>query len=98
LVIAAGLPQEWVNTDPGVTVKRMPTHYGVLHYSLRSSGSNSMLLKISGDLTMPPAKIVFAPPLPQPIRRVQVNGKVVEVRTPDAVTIGELPAEVSIEF
>jgi hypothetical protein len=41
LVLAAGLPGEWVTSAPGVAVKRLPTYYGILNYSLGPDGPTS---------------------------------------------------------
>lgn len=98
LVLAAGLPSTWMTDAGGVGVRRMPTHYGVLNYTLKPAGSNALSLKISGDLTMPPGKIVVAPPTLQPIKAVQVNGHPVETFTGDHAVIGEFPADVVIEY
>ncbi|MFI5398286.1 MAG: discoidin domain-containing protein [Candidatus Binatia bacterium] len=98
LVVAAGLPSEWVLSKSGVAVKRLPTHYGVLSYSLRGEGANAMLLRLSGDLTLPPGNIVLRPPLLQPLKAVTVNGKPIETFTADSATVSEFPAEVLLEY
>jgi len=98
LVIAGGLPSAWVTTDPGVAVKRFPTRYGVLSYTLRREGSNALLLQISGDLALPPGGVAIEPPLPQPLLAVMVNGKATEFFTDKSVTIREFPAEVLLEY
>ena len=36
LVIGAGIPESWVTEKPGVTVRRLSTHYGALSYTMRS--------------------------------------------------------------
>jgi hypothetical protein len=98
LVLAAGLPSTWVLTSPGVVVKRLPTYYGVLHYSLRREGSNALVLRLWGDVVMPPGKIVVQPPLPQPLKAVAVNGRPLTTFTADSAKISEFPAEVVLEY
>lgn len=98
LVLAAGIPPTWVASEQGVGVRRMPTHYGVLSYTLRSGGSNALWMKISGDLTLPPGGIVVKPPTLQPIKAVQVNGHPIQSFTGDYAVIGEFPAEVVLEY
>ncbi len=98
LVIAGGLPHAWVMSESGVTVRRLPTYYGVLHYSLRSQNSNALRLQLSGDLTLPPGYIVVQPPLPHPLRAVTVNDKPIQTFTADSATINEFPAEVVLEY
>lgn len=98
LVLAAGLPAEWVGSKSGVAVKRLPTHYGILTYTAHSENGNSMRLRLSGDLTPPAGGIVLLPPLPRPLKSVKVNGKAVEGFSSNAVTIREFPAEVELEY
>jgi len=98
LVVAAGVPATWVTSESGMTVKRLPTHYGVLNYTLRSEGANAMRLIMSGDLTVPPGNIVIQPPLPQPLKTVTVNGKAITSFKDDSATISEFPAEVVLEY
>jgi len=98
LVIAAGIPQSWVDSDKGVVVKRLPTHYGVLNYTLRRDGGNATTLKIAGDLDLPPGKIFARPPLPRTLRAVTINGRAVDGFAPDQVVINEFPAEVRLEY
>jgi F5/8 type C domain len=98
LVIGAGLPQAWLASPAGVTLKRLPTHYGVLHYTMRSAGSDALTVRLWGDMTMPPGKIVLQPPLPQPLTAVTVNGRSVDTFTADSATVAEFPAEVVLTY
>lgn len=98
LVIAAGLPREWVERETGVTVKRLPTYYGTLNYSLRSDGPGGLRLSLSGDLVLPPGKIVVKPPLPQPLKGVTVNGRAITTFDAEAAILGEFPAEVVLQY
>jgi hypothetical protein len=98
LVVAAGVPEAWVASEPGVVVKRLPTYYGVLSYSLRNEEVNRLRLKLSGDLSVPPGNIVLQPPLPQPLKAVTVNGKPIETFTADSATVSEFPADVVLEY
>jgi hypothetical protein len=98
LVVAAGVPAAWVTGGPGVTVKRLPTHHGVLSYRLRADGAGVVRLSLSGDLAVPPGKIVVPSPLPEPLRAVTVNGTPVETFTAAGAVIGECPAEVVLRY
>ena len=97
LVLAAGIPYDWVASPAGVGIKRLPTYYGVLNYSLRRDGSNALRMVLSGDL-MPPGDIVLAPPLPAPLVRVTVNGEPIRTFTADSASINTFPAEVVLEY
>jgi hypothetical protein len=60
LVLAAGLPTEWL-AGQGIAVENLRTPYGKLSYGLRHEGKD-VVLKISGGLTPPPGGLVFAWP------------------------------------
>jgi hypothetical protein len=98
LVVAGGLPQAWVMSESGVTIKRLPTYYGVLHFSVRGAEPDTLHLHLWGDLTLPPGNIVLQPPLPRPLTAVTVNGKPVQTFTADSATISAFPAEVVLTY
>ena len=98
LVLAAGVPAAWVREEPGVVVKRLPTHYGVLNYTLRAEGPDAVRFRLSGDLAVPPGKIVVSSPLGRPLRSVKVNGKSVDTFTADGAVITECPADVVLGY
>jgi len=98
LVLAAGVAAAWLREEPGVVVKRLPTHYGVLNYTLRADGPDTVRLRLSGDLTVPPGKIVVSSPLGRPIRSLKVNGKPVDTFTADAAVVAECPADVVLGY
>ena len=81
-----------------MAVKRLPTRYGVLSYTLQRAGSNALLLRVSGDLVLPPGGIVVEPPLPQPLLAVTVNGKAIESFRSYNAIINEFPAEVLLQY
>jgi len=49
LVLAAGLPRAWITRPGGVGVERLPTHYGILHYTLEAKGERTLRLKLRGE-------------------------------------------------
>ncbi len=98
LVLAAGVPAAWVTTEPGVIVKRLPTYYGTLSYRLHAEGPDTVRLKLSGDLVVPPGKIVLTSPLPRAIKSVTVNGAPIDSFSTGSATIGECPADVVLAY
>lgn len=98
LVLAAGVPAAWLEGDNVVAVKRMPTHFGVLHYSLRAEGDGRLVLHVDGDLKLPSGKIELRPPLPRPIKAVSINSMPLERFTPDMVLVDAVPAHVIVEY
>jgi hypothetical protein len=98
LVLAAGVAPSWLTAAPGVGVKRLPTYFGVLSYTLRPEGDGVLRMQLTGDLNVPPGGIVLAPPLPRALTAVTVNGTSLQGFSADSVTIREFPAEVRLEY
>lgn len=55
-----------------------------------------MRLQLTGDIVLPPGKIVLRPPVA--LRGLTVNGKVSTLFDADHATITEFPAEVVLEY
>ncbi|HEV7733463.1 MAG TPA: discoidin domain-containing protein [Candidatus Binatia bacterium] len=98
LVLGAGLKPEWVQSKEGVSVRRLPTHWGILNYTMRADGPDVVRLRISGDLVVPPGKIVVPSPLDRPIVGAMVNGMPIEAPDPAQVIIGASPADVELWY
>jgi hypothetical protein len=98
LVLAAGIPAEWVMSDAGVKVRRLPTYWGILNYTLRGETADAVRLRLSGDLALPPGKIVVESPLSRPLRAVVVNGRPVETFTAEHAVVAEFPADVLLHY
>ena len=98
LVIAAGLHEHWLTETGEVVVKELPTSYGKLSYTLRREGSDTLRLIVSGDLALPPGRMVVKPPLPRPLVQVEVNGSKIETFDAESVTCGVCPAETVMRY
>jgi hypothetical protein len=98
LVIGAGLTSDWLAGEEGVTVRRLPTYYGTLNYTARRAGEGGVAIRMSGDVVVPPGKIVIRSPMATPIKGVTVNGKAIETFTGDEALIGEFPAQVVLQY
>ncbi len=113
LVIAAGLSRRMVSTEPGepgVTVRRLPTHYGSLDLDIdidldidRNDRPGAQVLtaltvRLGGDVTVPTGGFVIQPPADGPIQAVTVNGRSIDTFTAEAATVRELPAEVVLQY
>ena len=97
LVLAGGIPITWMTDGVPVGVRRLPTHYGVLSYTLRRDGPATLRVRLSGDLGVPPGGIIVQPPLPGPLRSATVNGHPVAF-DPDRVRVDEFPCDVVLEY
>ncbi len=99
LVLAAGVRPAWLDADGGVSVRRLPTPHGILSYDLRRTDADTVRLRLFGDLTVPPGKILVRSPLDRPLRSVTVNDRSPAVPVaPDAAIVDAFPAEVVLEY
>jgi hypothetical protein len=100
LVLAAGIPSSWVANGDGINIKRLPTHFGTINYSLHSHGDDrdKLRLILSGDLVLPPGKIIVRSPRQQPLIGVTINGREAERFDADEAVIDQFPAEVNFYY
>ncbi|MEO8616682.1 MAG: discoidin domain-containing protein [Luteolibacter sp.] len=95
LVLATGMPWEWISSENGFAVKNLPTRYGPLDFKIRADGTSTIHVEVGGSLTMPPGGLTIAPPLPASRRIVlatEARGSAAPV-TPsgEAITVGMIP-------
>jgi hypothetical protein len=98
LVIGAGIPAAWVESPEGVAVRRMPTWHGTLNYRMAMNGPGVVRVRLSGDVTVPPGRIILHSPLDRPLREVTVGGRPVTAFTANTVTLDQFPAEVELRY
>src|SRR5207249_1534557 len=92
LVVAAGIPAEWLQVDGGIGVDGLPTWYGTLGFAMRRDGdTGDMDLTLTGDVRMPAGGIVVQLPCDTPLRAVVVNGEHTTRFTGTQATLEELP-------
>ena len=97
LVVAAGVPAEWLERDGGVSVKGLPTWYGTLSFAMARAGDGvDMEIALTGDVRMPAGGIVVRPPGDAPLRAAIVNGKPTARFTDAQATVDELPAKIRL--
>jgi hypothetical protein len=93
LVLGAGVVETWVTERPGVTVRKLSTHYGPLSYTMRRE-TGSARVSIQSGTRIPPGGIVVHSPFTQPPRQSLVNGIASTGPSPTSVVVRSLPAEV----
>ena len=96
LVLAAGVKPSWLAA--GVGVRRLPTHWGVLDYTMQSAGPDTVRVRLGGDLVVPPGRIVITSPLDRPIVAATVDGRPVAALQRDALAVDAVPAEVELRY
>lgn len=98
MVLASGMPWEWISSDEGFAVKKLPTRYGTLDFKIKADASDSIHVEIGGNLRLPDGGLIIRPPGGKPIRSVEVNGEMISTFTTDEVTVRVLPAAVTIRL
>jgi len=98
LVIAAGVSPEWLQDGVEVGLEGLSTYYGKLSYGLRLERRDTLRLSLQGELSVPEGGIVVRPPLPRPIRKAEVNGRLLQDFTEDSLTLRACPAEAVVRF
>ncbi|HRE55249.1 MAG TPA: discoidin domain-containing protein [Candidatus Competibacter sp.] len=98
LVIGAGIPAAWATSPEGVAVKRLPTWHGTLNYRMGMDGPDLLRVQLSGDITVPPGRIILHSPLDRPLQAVQLNGRPVTTFTDHTATLDQFPAEVEFHY
>lgn len=98
LVIGAGIPAGWLESPEGVTVKRLPTWYGTLNYWMTMTSPDVLRVRLSGDITVPPGRIILYSPLERPLQSVKVNNQSVQTFTNNTATVDQFPAEIELHY
>jgi hypothetical protein len=94
LVLAAGVPQEWL-AGSGLAVSGLQTPHGTLSCEMRQEG-DAVYVRIEPGLTVPPGGIVLALPMAGTVRSMTVNRKQATPPAGGEVVVRECPAEVVI--
>ena len=97
LVVAAGIPPQWVTTGTGLSVKSLATHYGTLDYRMDGDATRGVRASIGGAIRVPSGGIVVHSPLRQSPIRALVNGAPAPMAG-GTVVLHALPAEVHFEY
>jgi hypothetical protein len=92
LVVGAGVPRSWIE-GAGLTVRGLPTPYGPLSYTMRSTG-DGVEVAVEGGLKVPQGGVVLAPPVLKPFRSATIDGRAA-VPTPGGEVVAHtVPARV----
>jgi hypothetical protein len=95
IILAAGIPADWVQSSDGISIRNLQTHYGPLTYSLNAI-DNNVRFKISAGMEVPPGGIIVTWPLQGSPSRATINGIETSLAA-DQVTIKTLPADVILQ-
>ncbi len=64
MVLAAGLPWNWISEEAGFSVRGLVTRYGKLDFRIFASEARCVSFDISDSITLPHGGLFVAPPLP----------------------------------
>ncbi|HBH47588.1 MAG TPA: hypothetical protein DDX98_03060 [Bacteroidales bacterium] len=98
LVIASALYQDWIDTPKGMSIKKLPTYYGEISYSIKKE-DKYYRFRINGDLQLPAngIKIKNFNQKKLPVK-VIVNNSEIKNYSENEISINDFPAEVLIYY
>ncbi len=70
LVLASGMPWEWISEGGGFSVKHLPTRFGALDFTIKAHADGVIEVRVGGLSRLPPGGLFIAPPLPSGMRIV----------------------------
>lgn len=73
LVLAAGMPWNWIACERGFAVRHLPTRYGKLNFRISAPSPRSIVCQIGGFKQLPVGGVSVVPPLPAGRRIVSVE-------------------------
>ncbi len=97
LVLAAGIPADWLDGGTEIAVENLPTWYGRLSYTLSRQRDDTLHVSLTGDLEAPPGGIVVHSALSWPLASVTVDGRSVADHEARSVIIDHCPATVVLK-
>jgi hypothetical protein len=95
LVIAAGIPENWLRENQGIGISGLSTHYGPLSYTMRAIGS-VLNVKIGSGVRVPSGGIVVQPPMTTKPTQILLNGKSLPITS--SIRIDAVPATLIIRY
>lgn len=94
LVIGAGVPAAWIESEPGIAVQ-LPTLYGRLAYRLLGNSARERL-NVGAGIEVPPGGLVYRSPYSARPARVLINGSTANAGPNGEIVIRAVPAVVEV--
>jgi hypothetical protein len=89
LVLAGGMPWEWIADEGGFAVRNLPLRHGSLDFEIQASGGGLIRVRVGGLSAPPPGGLFIAPPLPDGLRftGVEIHQGAPPVVSPDGASL-----------
>ncbi len=97
LIVAAGLPDRWLQESSGVAVKGLPTYWGAIDYSAEKRG-RKYVFDLSGEITPPKGGILIPHRKPGKPDLLKVNGQRTRNVDEGGILIHTLPCRVEVSY
>jgi hypothetical protein len=97
IVLAAGIPDSWLEDSTGVRVSNLRTYDGAVSYSLKKK-KNTVMAEISALLVAGHHPVVLTSPLARKIRSITINGVTRSVPKSGEVTLQQFPVKVEFRY
>jgi hypothetical protein len=98
LVLAAGVPEAWVREEPGVRVRGLRTHHGLLDLTMCAEGDDRVKVTIGGSIRVPEGGIVVESPYARALRAVVIDGVKSPPTDPRRVIVRNATAAIVLEY
>ncbi len=98
LVVGAGVPEPWVDEEPGVRIRGLATHFGAVDLTMRAESGDGVRIVFGGTLRRPPGGVVLTSPRARPLREIVVEGRSARAADPTLVRLDDVPVEVVLRF
>lgn len=97
LFLGAGIDEQWLSSEKGVSVTDLPNHFGDISYTVQREG-DSVKIKVWGKVNYPPRNFIFSFPLKNKIKKAVLNGKNWTGLKGEQIIFDKLPAEIIIKY
>jgi hypothetical protein len=97
IVIGAGIPESWIDSETGIGVRNLPTYYGKIHYSMKGDGED-VSVSIHADGWEGDVAVELRSPRERPITAVTVDGTDYSDFDESGLVIHTLPADIVIRY
>jgi len=97
IVLAAGIPDSWLEDSTGVRVSNLRTYDGTVSYALKKK-KNTVVAEVSASLVAEHRPVVLTSPLARKVRSMKIDGVTKAVPKSGEVTLRQFPVKVEFRY